>query len=252
VISMLTLQTCSRYALLPVAAAALTLFCVSLLSQTGDAAPALAQVGAHLVAEGNANGAVACARCHGFDGASDGSGAFPILARQSVTYLNKQLHDYASGARDNAVMSNIAKRLTPQEMYAVSQYYQSRSPDLPLKSTRDQTTVSRGEELAYTGQLSPRIQSCVSCHGPEGRGEPPTVPYLAGQYPSYIRGQLEAYRRGYRVNPQMGIIGHNLSKQDAAAVAAYFGQLSIPNIVTESIHVPAQATSSTRPTSKSR
>jgi cytochrome c553 len=252
VISMPTLRTYLRYVLPPVAVLALPLAYTCTPAQTGGGSPAFAESGVRLVAEGNANGAVACARCPGFDGASDGSGAFPILAQQSAAYLNKQLHDYASGARDNAIMSTIAKRLTPQEMYAVSQYYQAQRPDLPLKNTRDQNAVSRGEELAYTGQLSPRVQSCVSCHGPEGRGEPPTVPYLAGQYPSYIRGQLEAYRRGYRVNPQMGVIGHNVSRQDAAAVAAYFGQLSIPNTVTESTHAPAQATSSARRPSKSR
>ena len=251
-ISMPTLRTYLRYALPPVAVIALPLICISSLAQKGGEAPALEQAGARLVAEGNANKAIACARCHGFDGASDGSGAFPILARQSAAYLNKQLHDYASGTRDNAVMSNIASRLTSQEMYAVSQYYQSRRPDLPLKSAHDQTTFSRGEELAYTGQLSPRIQSCVSCHGPEGRGEPPSVPYLSGQYQSYIRGQLEAYRRGYRVNPQMGVIGHNLSRQDATAVASYFSQLSIPNLTTESTHGPAEAASSVRSSSKSR
>jgi len=247
-----TLRTYLRHALPLAAVVALPLVYIGSLAQTGGEEPALIQAGARLVAEGNGNGTVACARCHGFDGASDGSGAFPILARQSAAYLNKQLHDYASGARDNAVMSNIAKRLTPQEMNAVSLYYQSRRPDLLLKSTRNQAAVSRGEELAYIGQLSPRVQSCVSCHGPEGRGEPPSVPYLSGQYQSYIRGQLEAYRRGFRVNPQMGVIGHNLSRQDAEAVAAYFSQLSIPNLTTEPTHGPTQAVSTARTPSTSR
>jgi cytochrome c553 len=252
VIPMTTLRTCIRYALAPIATVAIAVASSSALAQTAGAAPTMAEAGPRLVAEGNASGAVACARCHGFDGASDGSGAFPILARQSATYLNKQLHDYASGIRDNAVMGNIAKRLTTQEMYEVSEYYQSRRPDLPLKSVHDEATLARGEDLAYRGQLNPRVQACVSCHGPEGKGEPPTVPYLSGQYQSYLRGQLEAYRRGYRVNPQMSVIGHNLSQQDAAAVAAYFSQLSLPNSATESTHGPEQAASSARPPSKSR
>ena len=55
--------------------------------------------GAEIVAHGTSAGAVACARCHGFDGLSDGSGAFPILANQSADYLSKQLRDFASGTR---------------------------------------------------------------------------------------------------------------------------------------------------------
>ncbi|HXZ13494.1 MAG TPA: hypothetical protein VEG64_13990 [Candidatus Sulfotelmatobacter sp.] len=33
------------------------------------------QTAAQIVAQGNKNGVVACARCHGFDGAADASGA---------------------------------------------------------------------------------------------------------------------------------------------------------------------------------
>jgi cytochrome c553 len=63
--------------------------------------------GAAIVAHGTSAGAVACARCHGFDGLSDSSGAFPILSNQSADYLSKQLRDFSSGTRLNAIMTPI-------------------------------------------------------------------------------------------------------------------------------------------------
>ena len=83
------------------------------------------QIGAQIVAQGTARGAVACARCHGFDGASDGSGAFPRLDGQSPQYLAEQLRHFASGARQNALMQPIAKGLKDDEIAAVAQYYAS-------------------------------------------------------------------------------------------------------------------------------
>src|ERR1700679_2801763 len=91
------------------------------------------RVGAHLVSAGNKQGAIACARCHGYDGASDGSGAFPILAGQSVYYLTAQLRNFASGGRQNALMSSIAKGLTDEEMQSVAQYYAAARLTLPVK-----------------------------------------------------------------------------------------------------------------------
>jgi cytochrome c553 len=46
--------------------------------------------GAVIVAQGTAAGAPGCARCHAFNGVSDGSGAFPRIAGQSAYYLAKQ------------------------------------------------------------------------------------------------------------------------------------------------------------------
>src|SRR5215471_16171173 len=87
-------------------------------AQTGNS-----KLGAQIVAQGNARGAIACARCHGYDGASDGSGAFPALAGQSATYLAHQIQHYASGQRQNAIMGSISKGLSEEEINSVSEYY---------------------------------------------------------------------------------------------------------------------------------
>jgi cytochrome c553 len=50
----------------------------------------------------------------------------------------------------------------------------------------------------------------------------------------------------------MNNIARNLSKQDAAAVAAYFDQLPIPIVAPEPIHGKSQETSLAIATSRSR
>ena len=188
--------------------------------------------GAAIAARGTLSGAVACVRCHGFDGNSDGSGAFPVIAGQSEYYLSKQLRNYASGTRKNAIMSPIAAKLTSEEVAAVTRYY-SQLPARPITEDQsDAPLIRRGMQIATTGNLPERVEACQSCHGPNGKGEAPDVPRLAGQYSHYIVTQLQMLRRGYRQNDpgsQMKGPAHNLNEQDMSAVAAYFAQLPVQN-----------------------
>jgi cytochrome c553 len=167
--------------------------------------------GAAIAAQGVAAGVPACAECHAYNGASDGSGAFPRIAGQSAYYLAKQLRDYASGVRAN-----------------VAAYYASvNAPFLPLKNAQPML-VKRGAELAKVGDAAKDLQSCNSCHGPGGAGEPPAIPYLGGQYARYIAFQLTMWKRGFRKNSPdaMADVAKRLNDQETAAVAAYFQQVN--------------------------
>jgi cytochrome c553 len=182
--------------------------------------------GAVIAAQGVAPRVPACAQCHAFDGASEGSGAFPRIAGQSTYYLGKQMRDFASGVRTDAVMTPIGKALSTEEVADVAAYYATvASPFLPLKSG-DPTLVKRGEQLARIGDESKHLQSCDDCHGPGGAGEPPAIPYLAGQYAHYIAFQLQMWQRGFRKSSPdaMEYIAKRLDDRDVAAVAAYFQQ----------------------------
>jgi len=188
-------------------------------------------IGAEIVAQGTTRGAVACARCHGFDGASDGSGAFPRVDGQSAQYLAQQLRNFASGARQNALMEPIAKGLNDDEIDAVAQYYASlHAVAFPSRPVSEQV-FDLGKQVAEVGDLRVRVQACESCHGPNGEGEPIAgVPYLGGQYNHYIRVRIRMFRQGYRKSVQMLVPAHNLSEQDIIAVAAYFEQASRPAV----------------------
>jgi cytochrome c553 len=183
--------------------------------------------GAIIAAQGVAGRAPACAQCHAYNGASDGSGAFPRIAGQSAYYLAKELRDYASGVRANAVMTPIAKSLSANDTADVASYYASvNAPYLPLSSAAP-TLISRGKQLATIGDAAKELQSCNNCHGPGGAGELPAIPYLAGQYEHYIAFQLTMWQRGFRNNSPnaMADIAKRLDAQDIAALAAYYQQV---------------------------
>ena len=67
---------------------------------------------------------------------------------------------------------------------------------------------------------------CVSCHGPEGRGENSRIPRLAGQQRAYLEVQLKAFRSQTRSDPAaheyMWGIAATLSDSVVAALADYF------------------------------
>jgi cytochrome c553 len=186
-----------------------------------------AKHGAVIAAQGTAAGVPACAQCHAFNGSSDGSGAFPRLAGQPAFYLAKQMQDFASGVRANAVMTPISKSLSPEDVADVAEYYASvDGPFLPLAGA-DPLLLKRGEQLAVIGDAARGLQSCNNCHGPGGAGEPPAIPYLAGQYAHYTAFELTMWQRGFRKSsPQaMAEVAKRLNDEDIAAVAAYFQQL---------------------------
>jgi len=185
-----------------------------------------------LVAMGGASAGgsgMACISCHGADGVGDGSGAFPRLSGQSGWYMYKQLVDYATGDRPNKVMSGIAQRLTEQEMEAVSAYYAA--IDAPYRSVMGQISpelLQWGGQLGAVGSAERGIPACVNCHGPQGLGNPPSVPYLAGQYANYMTHQLELWKEGVRDNDSMNVmsaIALKMTQEDMRAVSEYYARV---------------------------
>lgn len=69
----------------------------------------------------------ACIACHGPVGHGNEPAAFPALRAQHSVYTQKQLTDYAAGARTGPkadIMQTIAKRMTLEEIRDVSSYIQ--------------------------------------------------------------------------------------------------------------------------------
>ena len=65
---------------------------------------------------GESPAAVACATCHSTNGMGNNSAGFPRLAGLPQGYLAKQLEDFRSGKRANAVMQPIALALKNTEV----------------------------------------------------------------------------------------------------------------------------------------
>ena len=183
--------------------------------------------GATIAAQGTAAGAPACVQCHPISGESDPNGAFPRIVGQWAYYQSEQLRDFASGVRESAIMSPVAQALSPDDGADVAAYYAGVKAPFPSLEAGDPTLIKQGKKLAMIGDAAPQIQSCDNCHGPAGVGEPPAIPYLAGQYAQYIDSTLQTWQQGSRKNSpeSMAIIAKKLDPQEVAAVATYYQQV---------------------------
>jgi cytochrome c553 len=222
-----------------------TLFNVEVSNEVTDDLLELGRLVAMGGSEAGGSG-MACIACHGSNGQGDGSGAFPRLAGQSGWYLYKQLMDYASGARPNRIMSGVAARLTEREMEAVSAYYAATdAPFRPVLGEIEPELLQWGGQLGAIGSAERGIPACVNCHGPQGTGLPPTVPYLAGQYATYMQHQLELWAEGVRDNDAMNVmsaIARQMTEEDMRAVAEYYARVRPPERERDDEEAAAQGT----------
>ncbi|MFL6710768.1 MAG: c-type cytochrome, partial [Massilia sp.] len=100
-----------------------------LVSRAGAAAPqASLQAGQKLAASGAPNGIAACSGCHGANGEGNAAANFPALAGQPAAYLERQLRGFAGGARNNPVMTPIAKAMSADQQRDASAWYASIAP----------------------------------------------------------------------------------------------------------------------------
>jgi cytochrome c553 len=175
------------------------------------------------LARGQAIASSVCIACHTFDG-SRGLPANPIIAGQHAEYLVKQLTDYKSGARQNAIMQGMAATLSETDILNVAAFYASKTK--PTGTARDPALVAQGERI-YRGGLADRgIPACAGCHGPSGAGIPSQYPRLAGQHAEYTEAQLVAYRAGQRNNqPHMPLIAAKMTDREIKAVSDYIAGL---------------------------
>lgn len=187
-------------------------------------------VGKKIVTEGGSNGATACVACHGEDGAGNAAANYPRLSELTAAYMVRQLEAYRNGSRSSPIMAPIAAALTAEESQAVSEYYARQ--DAPVKATTDDAELlARGRHLALEGDWDNEIPSCVSCHGPGGKGLGGAhFPALAGQHAGYITSQIQAWQNDERSNDAdrlMQAISARLSEEQVQAVAAYFANLPV-------------------------
>lgn len=79
--------------------------------------------------------------------------------------------------------------------------------------------AAKGEKLS---------QTCLGCHGAPGLRNPGpvySIPMIGGQHPEYIVASLQAYKSKERGHRTMQAQASNLSDQDMADIAAFFGDM---------------------------
>lgn len=83
--------------------------------------------------------------------------------------------------------------------------------------------LAAGEKLASHKNASTG-QSCIDCHGADGNAPiDPSYPKLGGQYHDYLAQALQSYRGGKREHALMSSQAKDLSDQQIADLAVYFG-----------------------------
>ncbi len=94
----------------------------------GEADPDLVLRGERLYRGGDPErGIAACMACHGPNGRGNPAALYPMIAGQHAVYSAAQLRLYASGERrsdNNQMMRSIARRMTEEDILAVSSYIQ--------------------------------------------------------------------------------------------------------------------------------
>lgn len=205
-------------------------------------ASAAAGPGQQIANAGAPNGVTACQSCHGAQGEGNAQANFPRIAGQSQHYLARQMSAFANGARDNPVMTPIAKAMSDQQVAQVAHYYAALDAPWSKPSAANPAMLARGRVLATVGDDSRQVQSCANCHGPGGSGEPPDYPYLAGQHASYLTAAMAEWKNGNRKTDPSGHmprIAGQLSDSDVAALSAYFAAQAAPAPLGLRVSIPA-------------
>jgi len=182
-----------------------------------------------IMAAGNAEAgkgkAAVCAACHGADGNSP-MDMFPKIAGQGEAYLVKQMADFKSGERNNAVMAPMVATLSDEDMADLAAYFASKTIS-PAATSED--LVAAGEQLYRGGNKQSAVPACMACHGPTGAGVPAAGwPALSGQYSVYIETQLNAFADGSRdndANSMMRDIAARMTADEIKAVSSYVAGL---------------------------
>ena len=175
------------------------------------------------LAKGEATYGAVCAACHGADGNSAIS-ANPKLAQQHPDYIVKQLQEFKSGKRANAIMMGMSAALSEQDMKNIAAWLETKAAKKGF--AKDKELVTLGERIYRGGIADRQIAACAGCHSPTGAGIPSQYPRLAGQHADYAVAQLTAFRDGIRKNnTQMTQVAAKLNDREIKAVSDYVAGL---------------------------
>jgi cytochrome c553 len=162
-----------------------------------------------------------CAACHGADGNS-AIPANPNLAHQIPEYTTKQLANFKSGERVNAVMTGMVAALSAEDMTNIGVYFWQQTAKPAVATNKELALL--GQSLYRGGNAATGVPACAGCHSPDGVGIPKQYPRLAGQHSEYTSAQLKAWRSGERANDpnkMMRMIAAKLSDREIQAVSEF-------------------------------
>lgn len=157
-----------------------------------------------------------CTMCHGPQGLSQANS--PNLAGQYQTVIYKQLKDFQTGARKNAVMSPMVASLSDQDMRDLAAYYAYLPKVVAYHPGNAPVPL-----IVASGAPMRNIAPCASCHG--AADHKIGTPWLEGEPAVYIRAQLQAFASGERhndISEQMRNVARQMTTQEIEESARYY------------------------------
>ena len=173
--------------------------------------------------------AAVCSACHGSDGNSVNP-IWPKLAGQGVPYQMRQIlairSEHGRANPEAATMVPMVANLSEQDLADISAFF---ATQVSTVEAANPGLAEAGRRLYQAGDMTRGIPSCMSCHGPGGRGNAlAAFPKLGGQFAAYSAKQLRAYRDGSRTTDPAGMmrtIASRLTDADIKAVSEYLSGL---------------------------
>lgn len=174
-----------------------------------------------------------CIACHGKDG-KKAIQDYPSLAGQKADYMIAQIEDIISGKRVGGpdasgnprskgmrgalVAPDGARRITPDEVKAISTWLAAMEP-APFEPP---ATPQPPDKAAAAAKIF--AEKCEACHGPAGKAPQEGFPLIAGQKQAYVLAQLKDIKSKARTNGQaeaMQAVMEDVSDADIELLAAY-------------------------------
>jgi cytochrome c553 len=186
-----------------------------------------------------------CAGCHGQFGQGGKDGEYPRLAGQRALYIEEQLLAFRARKRVNIPMLPYTqpRELGDDDIADIAAYLASirltaRPPTFADSADARQRRAALDRVFRIERIEGDIIQGrglynaeCGNCHGKTGQGRS-NFPMLAGQYPNYLKRQIEAYRRGDRPHdealPAKGVL-MPLTEVDLTNILAYLSSIQEPD-----------------------
>jgi cytochrome c553 len=171
------------------------------------------------VRDGRELASAACAKCHGEDGISPGSGV-PHLAGQRPSYVYMKLRAYQVGDRAGGVHdTRLLGALGVDALASIAAYYASLEPAPPVEGA-----APKSVDPVAAGKVA--SAPCAKCHGDNGVSRKAGAPSLIGLQPKYLVESMKAYKEGDRTvdeaNADMKAALDKLDDDGLKAVALYY------------------------------
>src|SRR5215469_3324555 len=153
-----------------------------------------------------------CLSCHGEKGQS-ATPEVPSLGAQQKDYVLVQLYMFREKLRDVAVMNEMTKGLSDDDLRVISESIAKLPAPVPAADAGDAARIEHAKGLIAANR-------CNFCHAANFAGQD-QVPRIAGQREDYLAKTLREYksnaRHGY--DPAMASVVAPLQDQDFADLA---------------------------------